>query len=108
MLPSRLQKRPHQPLEGNARGASRGVGVCVGEVHRALGVLVGLWGDPQVSHPQWLVGRLPDEFCKVLSRIYIPLMLLKKPVCCSPSHTTPAVQQSLYSGQDEKEVSLSG
>ena len=61
------------------------MGVRGGEVHKALGVPVGLLGYPQAGHPQWLVGRLPDEFCKALSRIYIPLMLLEKPVCCSLS-----------------------
>ena len=43
------------------------------------------WGDPQVRHPQQLVGGLRDGISGSVSRICVLLMPSKNPGCCSAS-----------------------
>lgn len=64
-------------------------------------------GDPQMKHPQQLVGRLPDGFHKVVSKIHVFLMPSESPVCCSPRPSLPKwCRIAQYSGWVRKKRAL--
>lgn len=75
----------------------------------------GFWGcqwdscrDPHVRCPKWLVGWLLDRVCEAVSRIYVPLVPSKSPICHSLSLFPLPVMQLMtrYSERDEREMGL--
>ena len=92
MLTSCLPKHPITNLRNMQRVGplGRGVCVCVCVCVCVLVVVAGrvwnvrstrdicvLFRNWQVRHPLWLLGRLLDGVCNTVSRIHMPLMLIR-------------------------------
>lgn len=67
------------------------------------GCLWANWEDLQARCPHWLMDRLPDGVCKVISRILWCLLRVLAALLLSPPYPQNTLQ---YSGWGEKEVGL--
>lgn len=104
-LTSHLRRLTNLGWGSGAHPQHRPGGGGVGsEMCAALGCPWAVWGDPQASCPQQLVGGLPDGVRKVAGRIVL-LKPSESPGCLLPGPSTPppVVQHTRRSGCGERE-----